>query len=280
MDIGIILAIWKLVSIIHLKALYEARLWFLDEPTCSELQLPDLQFYCSYLCSKHMASLNTEILVSCESLRCFGGQLDIFQHPQLDIGNRMKRAFENLIALDLKEYSVHVLEVLANTNVLQLKYFRVGTVTTFSPEDEEENERARARDLLGIVVGKLKRLETFVATEPPGITHSIISRLTKAKLKLKYGISVECFDPLEQNAPEEWTLDVLVEFGEMLLSNDPDLDLSQLHLVVMEEGDLLQELKDRNIGFTLVSEHDFYWTGCYDFTLNDLSIKRRLGMSF
>jgi len=72
------------------------------------------------------------------------------------------------------------------------------------------------------IVGKLKMLEIFVARAIPGIRNSTIKVLTQEKLNLKVGSFSEYCQLFEiQAMTDEWDLDVLVEFGKMLLSNDP-----------------------------------------------------------
>lgn len=99
---------------------------FLDGPYPIDMHLPNLEFYCSYMYSNdRMSKLNTEVLASCESLRYFGGQMEISQIPELETKNRMQSTFQNLVALDLAYYNAHVLDILADTNGLQLRFFRL-----------------------------------------------------------------------------------------------------------------------------------------------------------
>jgi len=128
------------------------------------------------------------------------------------------------------------------------------------------------------IVGKLKMLEIFVARHRPGIRNSTIKVLTQAKLNLKVGSFCEYFQLVGmQLMKEEWDPDV--EFGKMLLSNDPKLDLTQFCVVVNDEF-RIQKLKELNVGFTFRATGKNYSSNAYDIGLNDPGIKRRLGIGF
>lgn len=256
-------------------------MWCIGGPCCAEIRAPNLEFfYSNQSYGNHTSAINTEILISFESLLYFGAQFEFSQIPDLDTRIRMHRAFENLIALDLVRYNVNVLEILANIDDLKLKYFRVGERQFLDNAHKDLLEEARSMDLLDKIVGKLKKLEILIARAQPGIRNDTIKVLTQAKSSLQVG-SFHEYDKMYEirSMTIEWDPDVLVKFGEMLLSKDPQLDLTQFCFVVMNE-DRLQELKELNIGFMFWCPKNWWRSLDYDIGLNDPGIKRRLGINF
>jgi len=229
--------------------------------------------------------LDLKILLSCESLLYFGAPLISFQISPINIQYRLKLAFGNLIALDLVQYTFDVLEILADVDDLHLRYLGLGDVLPFDVFASGVVETTRLRGLLEKILPKLKMLEILKVNGDPGIGNSTIKLLTKLKLNLKFAVFIESLaykrigginNPIER---DYWDAQVLEEFGQMLLSNDPGLDLSEFYFTVMEE-EIPQDLREMNLGFTFISLEDHYeWEGC-DVGLNFQSIRRLLGIDF
>jgi len=113
----------------------------------------------------------------------------------------------------------------------------------------------------------------------PGIGNNTIKLLTQMNSNLKFAAFSEYSSEFWQNAREDWTPDVLVRFGKKLLSNDPELDLSEICLVVNNKSEY-QDSRENNIYFTIFEAmEDWYKIDWHDVSLNDLSIKHRLGIN-
>jgi len=229
--------------------------------------------------------LDMKVLLSCESLSYFGASLILVQVPKIEIRDSMKHVFGNLIALDLPGYSYVVLEILAEVDHLQLRYLGLGDLSPYLVWADNAVETARVRDLLARILPKLKTLEILKVNGIPGIGSSTIKLLTELKLNLKFGVFIESVahirshDIDDPNEGDYWEAQVLTDFGRMLLSNDPELDLSEFYFIVAED-EIPQDLREVNLGFTFISVEDCYeMEGC-DVGLHFQSIKRRLGIDF
>lgn len=271
-----LLGTYSMVSIVSFQTFKQVLFWCLDETLSTEVHLPKLEFYCVNLISYDgTSSLSTNVLCTCDSLRYFGGSLEIYQTLEANTRIRLQHAFGNLVALDLTYYTVELLDILADLDDLQLRYFRLGWQDYRDISTEFRGEHAR--DILEKIVGKLKMLEIFIAINEQGIGNNTIKQFTKMKLNLKLVSFRECANIDDLPERDGWEVDDLVKFSQMLLSNDPELDLSQFCFLVKEES-VPQDLKEMNIGFTFIVQGD--GPNWYDFTLNDIRIKRRLGINF
>lgn len=248
--------------------------------------LPKLEFYCSWTFNSfNLLELDTKVLLSCGSLRYFGASLIPEQIPPIDVRDQMKLAFGNLIALDLQGYSFVALEILAEIDDLQLRYLGLGSASPYDDSTNAVDVTTTLRGLLERILPKLQMLEILKVDGTPGIGSSTIKLLTELKLNLEVAAFFESFTfrrGFSNNNPNEedyFTAEVLTDFGQMLMSNDPGLDLSEFYFKLFE-CEIPQDLEEIDFDFTFISFKELRTeTGCY-FGLNFQSIKRRLGIAF
>lgn len=204
------------------------------------------------------------------------------QIPLIDVQDRLKLAFENLVALDLVSYTFDVLEILADVDHLHLKYLGLGRLLPFvffEPSDEP----TRLQRLLERILPKLMTLE-LLKVGAPGIGGNTIKLLTELKLNLKLGVFQESIEHeprdsvSDPNERDYFDAEVLADFEQMLLSNDPGLDLSEFFFIV--DCEVLQDLIEMKFGFTFISASDNDEMDVCDVTLSSQSIKQRLGIDF
>lgn len=191
----------------------------------------------------------------------------------------MQHAFGRLVALDLVTYSIEILDILAKVDDLQLMYFRLGDRDASITQNNHHLQLTREADVLCRIIGKLRKLEIFISVRMPLVSNNIIERLTSMKSNLKLAAFAEYSSFNDRNEVDEWEPNVLVEFGKMLLSNDPGLDMAQFCFVVKEDS-VPQKFIEMNTGFTFLDTRDVCNIRVYDIPLNDLSIKRKSGINF
>jgi len=235
--------------------------------------------------SKNELDLDFKVLLSCKSLLYFGGSLVFDELPAIEIRHRLQHVFGNLIALDLSSYSFVVLELLAEVDQLQLRYLGLGDLSPYYVLTDDVFETTTLRDLLERILPKLKMLEMLKINGVPGIGSSTIKLLTELKLKLKLAVFIEslmhkrCYIVEYPDETDYLEAEVLRDFGQMLLSNDRELDLSDFYFIVVED-EIPHDLREMNLDFTFISVEDYYEIAGCDVGLDCQSIKRRLGIDF
>jgi len=250
--------------------------------------LHNLEFYYSlaYYNGRN-TNLEEHVLLSCNALYCFGDDLSPKHILEDNSRIRMKHAFQNLIALDLKVHTLQVLEVLAETDELKLKYLGLGALTTCNVPQNPDIVAANARErtLLTKIFPKLKMLEVLKANGSRVMGNSIFQLLIQLKLKLKFAVFNDISSSLPQlnvneaGEREDWTSEVLADFGQMLLSNDATLDLSQICLNVETRG-LWHDLQELNIGFTVRHAEGYHIQSDHNINLNNELIRRYLEIDY
>lgn len=211
-------------------------MFVLDEPTPPDVQLPELEVFCS--CpwyDDYIGKLNRDVLASSQNLKAFRGPLTRDDWRHVDIQRSIHDVFRNLIALDLTDFSVEVLELLEGVGTLKLRYLRLGRFVDYGTSFGQCATLVRSRDLFHKLLTKLPELEVLIVLGLPGVNNATFELLTELEIGLSFAILCESHNSrFNDDSAEVDTLKVetLVAFQTMLLSRNPDLDLSQLSVIV------------------------------------------------
>lgn len=208
----------------------------LEEPAPSDVQLLELEVFCS--CpwyDDYIGKLNRDVLASSQNLKAFRGPLTRDDWRHVDIQRPIGDVFRNLIALDLTDFSVEVLELLVEVGTLKLRYLRLGRFVDYGISFGQCATLVRSRDLFHKLLPRLPELEVLIVLGLPGVNNVTIELLTELEIGLSFAILCESHNSrsnVESAEVDILEVETMVEFQSMLLSRNLDLDLSQLSVIV------------------------------------------------
>lgn len=230
--------------------------------------------------------LHRDILVSSENLRAFRGLLNLEDCFFIAAQKPLSHVFSNLIALDLACFTTAIIEILACSESLDLRYLRLGDYDC-SSEVDGFNDKEKTRTALHWLLRRLHRLEVLITSEDATITNATIQLLIDLKLSLSVAVFYHDYFGDESDEDEEipWIEvdplqpDVLIAFEDMLLSQNPDVDLSRI-VFVLPEGETLDyiESEDTEFGFAYWPHDLGELSDRYDLCVPE--IKRLFGIDF
>eukprot|EP00210_Caulerpa_lentillifera_P006339 g6055.t1 len=259
--------------------------YFIKEGLSSpDVQLPNLEVFCSCIWYDDLiAKLNREVLACSKKIKAFRGALTKDDWKLIDIQRPATDVFQNLIALDLTDFSAEVLKLLADVGEFKLKYLRLCRFIDFGHSFEQYSSLAESREYFHQLLPGAKELEVLVVLGLPGVNNTTLELLTQLELNLSFAVLCESSTPRQDyDSTEIDSLkpETIVALQEMLLSKNPDLDLSKLSLIV-ERNDSWENLKSAVKGMTL-----HHITGIDHFTeqaltgLNSPAMRRHIGIDF
>jgi len=231
--------------------------------------------------------LHKDILVSSENLWVFRGSLNLEDCSFIEAQKPLSNVLSKLVALDLENFTIAVIEILARTDGLQLRYLRLGYYDRSSELDGFDDDKERTRNVLRQLHPRLDRLEVLITSPDVTITNETIQLLIDLELGLSEAVFYHAYFCVENEIEEMEPLyeidplqpDVLIAFEDMLLSNNPNIDLSRIQFV-FKDGETMDSLEDEDTEFTFVSlSYDCDEASSH----NDLCVprmKRRLGIDF
>lgn len=253
-----------------------------------EAQLPQLEIFLSYSRSDiYTSKLTRDLLINAESLKVFKGALTSEDWSKVNIKRPVEDVFRNLIALDLEQYPLEALEALSNIRDLKLKYLRLGRVSIYEMEEQEKRAIKKA-ELFAQLMRKLSELEVLIAIGVPGFDSHSIQVLIQQNMKLKFGIFVfhkaiyssSLFDDPFDHGVDASDVEAIIEFRDMLRLQDPEIDLTQFHFYLEQEGSR-RKLEAEGIGFSFLQSTWIATNPVYlESQLNHSKMKKRLNIEF
>jgi len=230
--------------------------------------------------------LHRDILASSPSLRIYKGPLDSADFFAIDGRIPVTDVFSKLVVLDLENFTSAAIEILAHIDGLQLKYLRLGSHDHNSELDGVADED-RSRKALHQLLPKLKNLEMLRTSYHIGVTNDTIRLLIDLELNISWTVlyhsnlptQYDDEDNIISTGKDPLQPEVLTAFRNMLLSKNPDIDLSEIRLV-LREGKTLEALKAMNTGFTILETNAYGYPPIPVDELYDPKIRRRLRIDF
>jgi len=237
---------------------------------------------CRTLCRQ----LYRDILETSPSLRVYQGPLDSADLLAIDVRNPVSLVFSKLVVLDLANFTAAVIEMLAQIDRMQLKYLRLGDQDHYSEVDGAPNED-RSRNALHQLLPKLQKLEMLRTSEHVGVTNDTIQLMIDLKLNINWAVLYHSYFPIDfhgQGVIPPLEIDplqpeVLDAFRSMLLLRNPNIDLSEIRLI-LHEGKTVEALEAMNTGFTIIQRDAWGNPTIPVDELYDPKIKRRLNIDF
>jgi len=268
------------------------RLVYLADRILTRVELRQLEVFMHHPLPDYEGSvkpcrqLQSDILVSSSSLRVFKGALDSEDLYAIDSRKPINNIFSKLTALDLDNFKASGIEVLAQLDNLQLKYLRLGYLF-YDSEKDWINEKERSRNALHQLLPKLDRLKILITSLNVGITNDTFQLLIDLELSLSVAV---LYDPYvsasivgEMRNPaiviDPLQPDLLIAFQEMLLSRNPDIDLSRIHFLSVDL-ETLTHLGAIGTGFTFMDSFEYSFGERSKIDLNGTQIKHSLGIDF
>lgn len=266
------------------------RFVHLVDKTLARVKLRRLEVFLSFPCHfwqgrpRRYRQLHRDILVSSPSLRVFKGPLNSEDFFAVDIQIPVSYVFSKLIALDLDNFTAVALEILAQIDNLQLKYLRLG-YHAYDTEVDGLQDEERTRNALHQLLPKLNELEMLITLDDIGVTNDTVQLMTDSELNIKWAVLGHSSFPTEYDE-EDVSIsiekdplhpEVLMAFRNMLLSKNPDIDLSDIRFV-LRDGKTAEALEAINTGFTILKKGDSGYPTIPANELHDTKIKQRLGI--
>jgi len=191
--------------------------------------------------------------------------------------------FAQLTALDLTHYSFSLIQILSEMENLQLRYLRL---SHDSESTEVPASSPKAEKCFHQLLRKLKKLEVLILLSEPGLNDGTLKLLTTPKLNLQFAVLQEC-TPVEQEfnirtsgrarIQTRVKSSSLINFQQMLLDNNPSLDLADFYFVLRDK-EHLGVLRKAKTGFCLLEEASEGHKMRRKFGLNDPAMQRRLNL--
>eukprot|EP00210_Caulerpa_lentillifera_P006377 g6092.t1 len=260
------------------------RKFFMQEPLPLDVQLPKVKLFCS--CAwydYHIAKLNRDILASSKKLRAFRGPLTRHDLESIDSRRPSRDLLQTLIALDLTQFSPEILELFLDVENIRLKYLKLGQFVDSVQSYNHNTSLVRSRDLLHQLLPRAKELEVLVICDLPGVNNTTFQLMTQIKINLSFAVFHESWTSSWENKHGEnhfLTNETLIAFQEMLLSRNPNQDLSKLTLIV-KKNNSWKNLRVVEKGMNVRQYKDIdYFTEEVQTGLNNPVIRRYLGNDF
>lgn len=230
--------------------------------------------------------LHRDVLVSSDNLQAFRGLLNLDDCTFIEAQKPLSNVFSRLFALDLENFTTAVIETLSQIDNLQLRYLRLGYYD-YSSEIDGFYDEDETRSALHRLLPRLDQLEVLITSTSVTITNETIQLLTDLELGLSVAVFYHAYlyaeNEFEEMEPsfekDPLQPDVLIAFGDMLLSKNPNLDLSKIQFVFVE-GETWDSLEAEYTEFTFVPWLDDVDEASSHNDLCDPQMKRRLGINF
>eukprot|EP00210_Caulerpa_lentillifera_P008627 g8230.t1 len=250
-----------------------------DAPFTQDLHFPNLEvFFFEDTMYDPSSAMISNIFKASHGVTAFRGSLDNENIQNIRNYRPINHVFRNMIALDLNDFTIDVLETLSLVDDLQLKYLRLGEIFFDSINWNQGNERART--LFENLLPKLKNLEILIGIEKVGMTNDTLELIIRLKLNLYSAIIYEPFlYGRQMNARDRFEPTTLIAFKEMLCSKRPDVNLDKFFFYVQHRDTEEVNFLNDDIGFknirsrAEIDEHR-------EVELSNPTIRRYLGIEF